>query len=69
MAAEVICDGCGKRAAMEYCNRAFVKPEKWYQHIIAETGAEEGRILVACSRSCIERIAEETGETAVVWPF
>lgn len=59
MAAECICDGCGKRAPM-WANRVgnWFKPSNWYQR------TDEDGTQVACSRECIEKIADKTGKTA-----
>jgi hypothetical protein len=63
MAAEAICDGCGKRQRMPYGMGAYVKPHDWYQR------SDDDGIQVACSRRCIDRIAEKTGKTSVVLPI
>ncbi len=64
MAVEFICDGCGKRtpAEMGRSGDAF-KPRSWYAR-----GDDDGQ-QHACSRECIEKIAEKTGKTAVVLPI
>lgn len=62
MAAESICDGCGKRAPMEAWNQNWHKPGSWF-----ERGDEDG-IQTACCRECIVKIAEKTGKTSVVLP-
>lgn len=63
MACEFICDGCGKRAP-GFSNRlgGWFKPRSWY-----ERTDEEGT-QTACSRECIQKIAEKTGKTNVVLP-
>lgn len=63
MAAEIICDGCGKRQAMSHNGRDWFKPASWY-----ERSDKEG-IQSACSRECIAKIAERTGKTDVVLPI
>lgn len=64
MAAEIICDGCGKRApAGVTWDGKFVKPSEWYSR------SDKDGTQVACSRQCIEVIAKKTGKTDVVLPF
>lgn len=63
MAVEFICDGCGKRRPGVPRNNAWFKPHNWY-----ERGDDDG-IQDACSRECIDKIAEKTGKTGVVLPF
>lgn len=58
-----ICDGCGKSEAGLYSNRCWHKPKHWYQR------ADDDGAQIACSRECIETIAEVTGKTDVVLPF
>lgn len=62
---EYICDGCGKREPAELARWPglhWSKPRDWYER------ADEDGIQTACSRECIEKIAEKTGKTAVVLP-
>lgn len=66
MAAEWICDGCGKRAPGVFYPanpRSFHKPDEWF-----ERGDEDG-IQSACSRECIDLIAERSGKTRVILPI
>lgn len=63
MAAEYVCDGCGKRAPAEPGVYNWCKPEEWYQR---GTG---NAIQDACSRECIDRIARKTGVPGIVSPF
>ena len=63
MAAEIICDGCGRREPMHNNGRDWFKPRDWY-----ERGDEDG-LQTACSRDCLKRVAERTGKTAVVLPI
>jgi hypothetical protein len=64
MAMEAICDGCGKRApAISTRDGRWLKPRTWY-----ERTDDEGT-QTACSRECIDKIAERTGKTKVVLPF
>lgn len=68
MSAEYICDGCGKRElAVHYGkfggSRNWHKPEKWYQRQ-DEDGPQD-----ACSRQCIDKIAEQTGKSRVILPW
>lgn len=62
MAAEAICDGCGKREPMKSNGRTWYKPSEWYER------SDDDGTQTACSRECIEKIAEKTGKTAVVVP-
>lgn len=63
MAAESICDGCGKRAPM-YCNgQAWFKPSAWYER------TDKDGTQTACCRECIATIAEKSGKTDVVLPI
>lgn len=55
------CDGCGKQERM----RSGRKPHDWYQRNERESDTE----LHACSRECIERVAEKHGGTRVVLPL
>jgi hypothetical protein len=63
MGAEIICDGCGKRAPMDWAHGNWFKPDLWYQR------SDKDGIQTACSRKCIERIAQATGKTGVVLPI
>jgi hypothetical protein len=63
MARTFICDGCGNEAAGFWNGRNWFKPELWF-----ERGDDDGPQL-ACSRTCIEKIAAKSGKTAVVLPF
>lgn len=63
MPCEFICDGCGKRAAGIWYGQEWHKPASWYVR------ADEDGPQLACSRECIEKIADKTGKTKVVLPF
>lgn len=64
MAAESICDGCGKRAPMVAgLNGQWFKPRSWFQR------SDEDGIQTACSRECIDKIAEKSGKTRVILPI
>lgn len=63
MAAEIICDGCGKRVPMEHRGDDYVKPHLWYQR------SDKDGIQVACSRECIRKISEKTGKTSICLPW
>lgn len=80
MAAEWICDGCGKRAPGTPTRMGdWRKPADWYERthyanaegkepaLFARYGDFKG-ILTACSRRCIDRIAEKTNTHGVVLP-
>ena len=62
MAVEYICDGCGKRESGSHNGLRWFKPYGWYQR-----GDDDGP-QEACSRECIEKVAEKTGKTSVVLP-
>jgi hypothetical protein len=62
MACIYVCDGCGKKAKGVKVGTNWRKPYSWFQR-----GDEDG-IQDACSRKCIEKIAEETGKTGVILP-
>ncbi len=62
MAAKSICDGCGKEAPMSNNGREWFKPRDWFER------SDGDGIQTACSRECIEKVAEKTGKTAVVLP-
>ena len=64
MAAEITCDGCGKRAPMvPGTDHNWHKPHSWFQR------SDEEGIQDACSRECIEKVAANTGKTSVVLPI
>ena len=66
MGCEFICDGCGEveKAVFYKTNPGqWFKPEHWYQR-----GDADG-IQDACSRKCVEKIAEKTKKTSVVLPL
>jgi len=66
MAAEIICDECGKRAPMVFYpdgQAGWQKPLAWFQR------QDKEGIQDACSRECIEKISKETGKTGVVLPI
>ena len=63
MACKFICDGCGKEEVAIDNGRDFFKPHGWFKR------ADQDGIQIACSRPCIDRIANESGKTAVVAPI
>ncbi len=64
MAAEIICDGCGKREKMIAGKLGnWHKPDDWYQR------SDDEGIQTACSRKCIRKIAAKTGKTDIVIPI
>lgn len=66
MSCEFICDGCGKRAtAVHYPRGAhgWHKPGSWFQRE-DEDGPQD-----ACSRECVDLIAQKSGKTRVVLPL
>jgi len=58
-----ICDGCGKQVSA-YANSMgnWFKPPSWYER------SDKDGIQTACSRECIDKIAEKSGKTGVVLP-
>ena len=65
MAAEMICDGCGKRVPMQRYENSpgWHKPFNWFQR------QDKDGIQDACSRECIQKIAQKTGKSAAILPF
>lgn len=64
MACEFICDGCGKREPAQLSEGGeYMKPWHWFGR------RDKDGPQVACSRECIEKIAQKTGKTSVVLPF
>lgn len=62
MACEFVCDGCGCRASGDSAHGQWYKPIGWFER------ADEDGIQTACSRACIQRIADKTGKTSTVLP-
>jgi len=63
MATEWICDGCGKRVpGVPAMGGRWMKPSHWYER------SDDDGIQSACSRECIDKIAEKSGKTSVVLP-
>lgn len=59
-----ICDGCGKQEpAVPGAHGGWFKPHLWFGR-----KDEDGEQL-ACSRPCIEKVAEKTGKTSLVLPI
>lgn len=56
------CDGCGCREA-GYFRNGWHKPNRWYQR------QDDDGPQIACSRECIDKIAEKSGKTSVVLPI
>lgn len=63
MAAEWICDGCGKREKADHNGRDWIKPRLWFQRS-DDDGPQD-----ACCRECVDKIAEKTGKTGCVLPI
>lgn len=65
MSCEYICDGCGKRVLSSPGTGVewWPKPYHWYQRRDKD-GPQD-----ACSRDCIDKIAEKTGKTGLVAPW
>ncbi len=63
MGAKSICDGCGKEAPMVVGGRGdWHKPGSWFER------SDKDGIQTACSRECVDKIAEKSGKTSVVCP-
>jgi hypothetical protein len=63
---EFTCQGCGKKAPGEYFSHgdlAWHKPRSWYER------SDDDGPQTACSRECIDIIAEKSGKTGVVLPI
>lgn len=63
MAAESICDGCGKRQEMIPVRGNWIKPYDWFER------SDQAGIQTACSRDCIDVIDEKNGKTRVILPI
>lgn len=64
MAAESICDGCGKRGPMiAGRDHNWHKPASWFER------SDDDGIQTACSRECVRKIAEKSGKTGCVLPI
>ena len=57
-----ICDGCGEQLPAMSNGHDWFKPRSWYER------SDKDGIQIACSRECIEKIAERTGKTDVILP-
>lgn len=64
MAVIYVCDGCGKQEPGEVWPGGWFKPSEWFQR----RDRRDERDYHACSRECIDAIAEKTGSTIVVRP-
>lgn len=60
---EYICDECGKREKAIAVGHAWAKPGEWFERSDADG------IQTACSRECIDAIAEKSGKTSVILPI
>lgn len=58
-----VCDGCGKECTAFWNGHDYFKPASWFQR------ADDDGPQDACSRECIEKIAEKSGKTKVVLPI
>lgn len=66
MAAEVICDGCGKREPMVFYPNGrdgWHKPQHWYSR------QDKDGIQDACCRECVKKVAEKTGKPSTFFPL
>jgi hypothetical protein len=57
------CDACGTQAAGFYANLRWHKPAEWYQR------SDRDGAQVACSRECIDVVAQGSGKTGCVLPI
>jgi hypothetical protein len=62
MSATYTCDGCGKTAPAITYGRGWTKPHQWFQR------EDKDGIQDACSRECIEKVASQSGKSALVLP-
>lgn len=64
MATEWICDGCGeRRLGIAGRDGRWHKPSSWFER------SDDDGIQVACSRQCIDKIADESGKSNLVMPI
>jgi len=59
---EYVCDGCGKRQVAGQVNGQWVKPRDWYER------SDDDGIQTACSRECVDVVAQNSNKTSVVIP-
>lgn len=66
MSAKFICDGCGKEepAVPVRGGHEWGKPWSWFQRTDKNEKPQD-----ACSRECVAKIAEKTGERIPIAPF
>lgn len=57
------CDGCGRQEEGFFVDATAVKPHLWYSR------RDQDGTQLACSRACIDKVAEKSGKTRVVLPF
>lgn len=62
MQPESTCDGCGKRESMQHNGIHWHKPIGWYER----TGRSV--VQIACSRECVEKVNEKSGQQIAVVP-
>lgn len=62
---EYICDGCGLRKLGEFSEpaRIVLKPSEWFER------SDKDGYQIACSRKCVERVANKSGKTSLVAPI
>lgn len=65
MGCKYICDGCGKEAPAMALEHDWHKPKEWFQR----ASKEQGKVLDACSRRCIENINSKSPDPMPVAPF
>lgn len=66
MAAEFICDGCGKRAPADRGESGWIKPHSWFQR---QDFDPPRKIQDACSRECVELASKKAGTSPVILPI
>lgn len=59
-----VCDGCGcQEEGFFNGNGDAVKPRHWFQR------SDKEGVQMACSRTCIDKVAKQSGKTSLVSPI
>ena len=65
MGCKFICDGCGKESKeLHGFAGGWFSPNSWFERHDSDSGRQ-----VTCSRDCIKKVSEKTGEKHPVAPF